>query len=180
MHTLETQGIRADLLAIYLNDHLAGATTGVERARFLAESEQDSALGTAVRLLAGQIAQDRASLLEIMRRLDIPVRRYKVVAGHLAEKAGRLKSNGRLVRRSPLTPLVELELLRTGVTGKAGVWEALRRLAPEDGRLDAGELDGLLERAHDQLRTLERLHTEQTGKAFGATADRPDRQEESG
>ncbi|CAM5603842.1 hypothetical protein [Streptomyces aurantiogriseus] len=177
MHTLETQGTRPDLLGIYLNDHLAGATAGVERARYLAESEQDSALAAAVRPLAGEIAQDRASLLEIMRRLDVPVRRYKVVVGHLAEKAGRLKSNGRLIRRSPLTPLVELELLRTGVTGKAAVWEVLRRLAAQDRRLDTGELDGLLDRAHDQLRTLERLHTQQSRQTFAATADRPHRQE---
>lgn len=170
MHTLETH-VRADLLGIYLNDHLAGATAGVERARYLAEAERDTALAAALGPLADEIAQDRASLLEIMRRLDVPVRRYKVVAGHLAEKAGRLKSNGRLVRRSPLTPLVELELLRTGVMGKAALWETLRHLAAEDGRLDFGEFDGLLERAHEQLRTLERLHMQQTGQTFAPTAD---------
>ncbi|WP_051866278.1 hypothetical protein [Streptomyces griseus] len=179
MRTLETrdrqhtQGTRADLLGIYLNDHLAGATAGVDRSRYLAEAEQDTAFGAALGPLADEIAEDRATLLEIMRRLDVPVRRYKVVASHLAEKAGRLKANGRLLQRSPLTSLVELELLRTGVTGKTAVWEALRRLADEDERLDAGQLDTLLERAHRQLATLERLHAQQTTRTFDRTTDEP-------
>ncbi|HEY5356166.1 MAG TPA: hypothetical protein VIJ82_00465 [Streptosporangiaceae bacterium] len=54
-----------------------------------------------------------------MHLLGIPVRTYKVYAGWLAEKAGRLKFNGRLRARSPLSNLVELELLRLGVEGKA-------------------------------------------------------------
>ncbi|MFJ1971126.1 hypothetical protein ACIO93_20850 [Streptomyces sp. NPDC087903] len=168
----DTQDTRTDLLGIYLNDHLAGATAGVERVRYVAEAEPDPALAAVVGRLAEEISEDRASLLEIMRRLDIPVRRYKVVAGSLAEKAGRLKTNGRLVRRSPLTPLVELEVLRTGVTGKAGCWETLRRLSDHEERLDAGQLDRLLERAHDQLGRLEELHRYQTTKTFGPTAGR--------
>ncbi|MET7453504.1 hypothetical protein ABZT03_16750 [Streptomyces sp. NPDC005574] len=161
---------RTELLGIYLNDHLAGATAGVERVRYLADAEQDAALAAVVGRLAEEIAEDRASLLEIMRRLDVPVRRYKVVAGTLAEKAGRLKTNGRLVRRSPLTPLVELEVLRTGVSGKAACWETLRHLTDHEERLDAGRLDALLERAHDQLRRLEELHRYQITKTFGPTA----------
>lgn len=166
-----TQDTRADLLGIYLNDHLAGSTVGVDRARALAEAEQDTALGADMGPLADEIAEDRSSLLEIMRRLDVPVRRYKVVAGHLAEKAGRLKPNGRLLQRSPLTSLVELEVLRAGVTGKAALWETLRRLTDEEERLDADRLDTLLERAHGQLSTLERLHAQQTAQAFQQSAD---------
>ncbi|MFF3336283.1 hypothetical protein ACFYWX_43410 [Streptomyces sp. NPDC002888] len=183
MRTLETrdrhhtQDTRADLLGIYLNDHLAGSTAGVDRARSLAEAEQDTALGADMGPLSDEIAEDRATLLEIMRRLDVPVRRYKVVASHLAERAGRLKTNGRLLHRSPLTSLIELELLRAGVTGKTALWEALRRLTDEEERLDAGQLDTLLERAHGQLRTLERLHAQQTAQTFQQTPDgshRPD------
>ncbi|KOG42814.1 hypothetical protein AQJ84_11930 [Streptomyces resistomycificus] len=158
------------MLGIYLNDHLAGATAGVERARYLAEAEQDPVISAAVRPLAVEITQDRASLLEIMRQLDVPVHRYKLAAGRLAEKAGRLKTNGRLVRRSPLTSLVELEALRLGVSAKAAGWETLRRLADEDERLDAARLDALLGRARTQLRTLEDLHETQTAETFRTAA----------
>ncbi|MFE9765558.1 hypothetical protein ACFYPC_13665 [Streptomyces sp. NPDC005808] len=160
-----------DLLGIYLNDHLAGATLGVDRVRSLAEAEaeRDPALADAVRPIAEEIAQDRADLLRIMRGLDVPVRRYKIVAGRLAERAGRLKANGRLVQRSPLTPMLELELLRLGVEGKAAGWRTLRRLADRDERLDPAHLDGLLDRAQRQLDTLEQLRMRQVTETFQQT-----------
>lgn len=116
------------LLGIYLNDHLAGATAGTARVRYLLRSCGDPALADALAPIADEIAEDRASLLHVMRRLDVPVRRYKVYAGRAAEQMGRLKSNGSLVRRSPLSTLWELEALRLGVDGKTAVWQALRAL----------------------------------------------------
>ncbi|WP_409467307.1 hypothetical protein [Streptomyces sp. HC307] len=154
------------LLGIYLNDHLAGATAGVERARSLARAFRGSVSATALRPIAQEIAEDRASLLLIMRTLGIPVRRYKVCLGWASEKTGRLKSNGRLVRRSPLSSLVELELLRIGVVGKAAGWQTLRQLAESDGRLDARLLDELLERAMRQQTTLEELRRRQVEETF--------------
>jgi hypothetical protein len=167
-----------DLLGIYLNDHLTGATLGVDRAQALAraEAERDPALADAVQPIADEIAEDRANLLQIMRSLDVPVRRYKIVGGHLAERAGRLKANGRLVRRSPLTPMLELELLRVGVEGKAAGWRTLRRLADTDSRLDTKQLDDLLDRAERQLETLERLRLRQIEETFRQTEDQPARQ----
>ncbi|MDH6622224.1 hypothetical protein M2271_000011 [Streptomyces sp. LBL] len=163
-----------DLLGIYLNDHLAGAMLGVDRARLLAEAEaeRDPALADAVRPVADEIAEDRASLLTIMRSLEVPVRRYKIVAGRLAERMGRLKANGRIVGRSPLSPMLELELLRLGVEGKAAGWRTLRRLADADPRLDSGHLDTLLERARRQLETLEQLRLDQITETFQQSADR--------
>jgi len=164
-----------ELLGIYLNDHLAGAALGVDRVRKLtrAESERDPALADALRPIADEIAEDRAGLLDIMRGLDVPVRRHKIAAGHLAERAGRLKANGRIVRRSPLAPMLELELLRLGVEGKVAGWRTLRRLADADHRLDPGRLDNLLERAQRQRDTLERLRQRQITQTF-QRADTPD------
>ncbi|MPY57576.1 hypothetical protein FNH08_10505 [Streptomyces spongiae] len=153
-------------MGIYLNDHLAGATAGVERARHLAKASRGTALSPAVDLLATEIAQDREILKELMRRLDVPVRRYKICAGWLLERAGRLKSNGRVVRRSPLSTTVELEALRMGVTGKLAVWQTLRRLSDTEDRLDPRLCDDLLERAERQLQTLEELHLQQTTVTF--------------
>jgi hypothetical protein len=45
------------------------------------------------------------------------------------------------MRRSPLSDLIELEAMRTGVEGKAALWRALRALADSDSRLDCDELD---------------------------------------
>lgn len=157
------------LLGIYLNDHLAGATAGVERARHMARSYGDTALSAGMEAIHTEIAEDRATLIDIMERLDIPVRHYKVYAGRVAERVGRLKSNGRLVRRSPLSPLLELEALRLGVEGKAAVWQTLRELADREDRLDPDLLDTLLDRARRQQATLEELRRREIGTALQTT-----------
>jgi hypothetical protein len=165
-YILSGQGGGASYLGIYLNDHLAGATAGTERARHLARSDGSSTLAEALGPIADEIAEDRASLIRIMRRLGVPVRHYKVYAGRAAERVGRLKSNGHLVRRSPLSTLWELEALGLGVEGKAAAWETLRMLADTDGRLDPRLLDDLLARARRQQSTLEELRRKQAETAF--------------
>jgi hypothetical protein len=157
---------RHALLGVYLNDHLAGATAGLELARRTARAHRSSPGGEALRRLAAEIAEDRGALLDIMRTLHVPVRRYKVAGGWAAEKISRLKANRRLVRRSPLSALIELETLRIGVDGKSAGWRALRVLATRPGRLDAGRLDRLVERADQQAATIEELRLRAAIESF--------------
>jgi hypothetical protein len=147
----------ADLLGIYLNDHLAGATAGTELARRMARSHRGREDSGPLNRLAAEIAQDRKALADIMATLGVTVRAYKVGAAWIGEKAGRLKFNGRLLARSPLSDLEELELLRLGVEGKAAGWRTLRARADADARLDAGRLDALISRASSQVTELEEL-----------------------
>jgi hypothetical protein len=148
------------MLGIYLNDHLAGATAGTELAHRTARSYRDGKNGGTLRRLAAEIAQDRAALLDIMTALGIRVRRYKVGAAWIGEKAGRLKFNGRLLARSPLSNLEELEMLRLGVEGKAAGWRTLRTLADIDTRLHPARLDELISRARRQADLLEDLRVD--------------------
>lgn len=144
-------------LAIYLNDHLAGATGGLELFRRVARAHRDTTFGPDLEQLTAEIAEDRASLLSIMQNLDVAPRRYKVWAGWLAEKAGRLKPNGRVVARSPLSSLIELEGLVIGVQAKTAGWRALRVLADADHRADPPVLDRLISRADRQAQVLDRM-----------------------
>ncbi len=156
MTTARRQG--HDLLGIYLNDHLAGATGGAGLARRMAAAaDPGSESARVLSTLVAEITQDRVALIKIMGTLGIPVRGYKVFAGWAGEKAGRAKLNGHLLTRSPLSELEETELLRLGVEGKAAGWRSLRSLAARDGRLDADQLDDLIERAKRQSDTLETL-----------------------
>ena len=152
-----TQRARPGLLGIYLNDHLAGATGGVELARRAASAAVGTEAAGPLRRFAAEITEDRDALLEIMSTLGVPVRSYKVYAAWIGEKAGRLKLNGRLLSRSPLSTLEELELMRLGVEGKAAGWRTLRALAEHDSRLDAAGIDHLLSRARLQSGLLEEL-----------------------
>jgi hypothetical protein len=143
------------LLAIYLNDHLAGATVGRELARRAAGSNRaDPVYGSFLKTLSEEIDEDRRSLLAIMSRLDVRVDRLKVLAGWGGEKVGRLKLNGRLRGYSPLSRLVELEGLALGVQGKLMLWRTLDRLNV-DVSATAPDLTELQRRARDQLERIE-------------------------
>jgi hypothetical protein len=158
------------LLGVYLNDHLAGATAGTQLARRTAAAQRDPAKRRTLRALADEIDQDRQALIGIMAALGVPVRSYKAWAGWLAEKAGRLKFNGSLLARSPLSDLLELEIMRLGVEGKAEGWQTLRTLADDRNELDAAQLDRLLARARDQSERLEQLRIDAVTQAFRSGA----------
>ncbi|HMH94071.1 MAG TPA: hypothetical protein VK586_23700 [Streptosporangiaceae bacterium] len=161
------------LLGIYLNDHLAGATAGTGLAHRMAASGHQRATGGdgALRQLAAEISRDRETLLEFMAALGVPVRAYKLWAAWAGEKAGRLKPNGRLASRSPLSSLEELETLRLGVEGKAAGWRTLRVLAGRDTRLDPARLDDLIARARRQADQIEELRVTAADQVI--TADPP-------
>jgi hypothetical protein len=148
-------GPEASLLGVYLNDHLAGATFGAELASRIAKGHRHLDDGEVLERFVQELVEDRASLMEMMAALDVPVRRYKVLLGWVAEKTGRFKPNGRLLERSPLSSLLEFEMMRLGVEGKAAGWRTLQTLAERDDRLDRARLDGLLARAERQTEMLE-------------------------
>ncbi|MFF4832518.1 hypothetical protein [Streptomyces sp. NPDC001315] len=154
---------------MYLNDHLAGATAGTELARRMVAEHRDSAFGSELKALAAEISHDRQHLLRLLDDLDVAVSRYKVYGAWLGEKAARVKPNGRLLRRSGLTMLVELEAMRLGVQGKVLLWRVLLSASADEPRLETDWLEQLLHRAERQLRTLDSLHARATTALLSAT-----------
>jgi hypothetical protein len=154
------------LLGIYLNDHLAGSTAGVELARRARGSNEGSEYGEVLERIAREIEEDRETLKAIMARLEIGADRPKVAFGWMAEKLGRLKPNGQLTGYSPLSRLIELEGLALGITGKISLWEALTEVADEDARLDRTELGDLAQRAERQRAEVWRLRQRAASEAF--------------
>jgi hypothetical protein len=134
-------------LDIYLNDHLAGATAGLELARRTAAENAGTPLGDFLEGLSREIAEDRQTLEAVMARLEVDRSLAKPAGAWLLERVGRLKPNGQLRGYSPLSRLLELEALESGVTGKRCLWEAL----VADGRLEEFDLPALIARADGQL-----------------------------
>ena len=153
-------------LSIYLNDHLAGAIAGSELARRAASSNERSELGPFLAELAEEIDQDRESLERLMKLLEIRRNLAKDAAAWLSEKVGRLKLNGQIIGYSPLSKLVELEGLSLGVNGKLSLWKTLKELSREDERIDAAEVNLLIERALSQAISLEEERTKIIGQVF--------------
>jgi hypothetical protein len=136
------------MLGTYLNDHLAGATVGLELSRRAAGNNQGTPLGAFLINLAGEIEEDRDTLLKVMERLDVGKDKLKVAAGWAGEKIGRLKPNNALFSYSPLSRLVELEGLALGVEGKGGMWQVLGQL--DEPLLSEFDFQALLDRARSQ------------------------------
>jgi hypothetical protein len=156
------------LLGIYLNDHLAGATIGLELARRARGSNKGNEYGEVLDRIAREIEEDRQTLQGLMETLEIRRDHPKVAFGWVAEKFGRLKPNGQLTGYSPLSRLVELEALSLGIAGKASLWEALSEVAAEDSRLDAEELRRLTQRAERQRAEVWRLRQQAAREALAA------------
>lgn len=158
---------QTQLLAIYLNDHLTGATAGVELARRVRRSFRNNPDEPTMVRIAAEIDEDRATLVRLMRGLGLDVSRIKPLLGWFAEKLGRAKLNGRLLSRSPLSSLVELEAMRLGVEGKAAAWRTLHTICDHEPALDPNELQQLIDKAERQIEELESLRKSAATSVFG-------------
>ena len=155
-----------DGLHIYLRDHLAGATFGLELVRRCRRNNDGTELAEPLAKLTEEIAADRRTLQAIMRDLGADESRTKVAAGWTLEKVRRLKPNGRLFEYTPLARVLELESLAIGIAGKRAMWRALEDIASWEERLARHDLPTLVERADDQLSTVEGLRLGAARTAF--------------
>jgi hypothetical protein len=154
----------SDYLAVYLNDHYAGSVGAIELVKRARKEHAGTPLGQFLAELGPQIEADREALRQIMAAAGAKPHVYKYGAAWLLEKLGRFKPNGELLRRSPLSPLVELEALATGIAGKEQLWRALQA-AP--GAPTAGHsLDELIARAQAQRAGVEEHHRAAAGQAL--------------
>ena len=147
-------------LSIYMRDHHAASAGGVALAR--------RALG-ANHPIARQIARDRETLEEVMRQLSVPPSAMKVGLVRMAERLGRLKPNGRLFKRSPLSRIVELEVLVVGIRGKEALWTAL---LAADLNLQRIDLDALVEWARTQAREVDEQRLSAVADTFSRSPTR--------
>jgi len=141
----------SSLLAIYLQDHHAAAMAGARLAGRAASKIADGK--TELATIAAEIEEDLHSLERVMEQLGVGRQRVKDGTAVVGERIARLKPNGRLSGRSPLSDLLELETLVVGITGKEALWRSLQSVpaVPTD------EVERLIGRAVDQRRRVEAL-----------------------
>jgi hypothetical protein len=154
-------------LAIYLRNHDAAADAGVDLFRRAAASQRDRPYGPELAALRDEVEQDRKVYRRLLQAVRTPHDLVQSGALRLAERVGRLKPNGHLLRRAPLSDLIEVEAMLDAVRAKAAGWQALGTVAdpPWAGEVDVADL---LARALDQAARLERLHTTVATRVFTA------------
>ncbi|MCW2618620.1 MAG: uncharacterized protein JWR28_1769 [Modestobacter sp.] len=155
------------LLAIYCNDHIASAAGGIELVGRMVGAHKGTPYEARLRQLLDELKQEKTDLIATTRALGLPVRQYKQVAVWFAEKASRVKLNGHLLSRSPLSSLVEFEFLASAVRGKRSGFETLRIAAEGDPRIDKVLFDALIEQANRQYRWLTDVRREVAAELFG-------------
>ena len=156
-----------DLLGIYCNDHLAAATGGIELVSRMIGVHKGTAYEPRLEQLLDELREERAGLRSSMAALGVPVRQYKQVGSWLGEKLSRLKLNGHLLSRSPLSDLVEFEFIATAVLAKRAGFETLRALGETDDRIDAELFHRLIEQADKQHHWLADVRREVAAGVFG-------------
>ena len=153
------------LLGIYLADHHAGATAGLELARRAAQNNRGTETGTVLGGVAEEIAEDRRTLEGLMHTLGLHPSPVKVTLARTAELIGRLKLNGRVFAYSPLSRLAELESISIGIIGKLKLWQALAAAGPFPDA-DGFDFDRLMARAEAQHAAIEGCRRQAAEAAF--------------
>ena len=157
-----------DDLETYLQSHWAAAAGGVDLAARIARSHRGAAVGPVLAAVAEEIAEDQAALRQLMESLGLRPGRVGPLVARAGERVGRLKPNGRVVRRSPVSDVLELEALRGAVMAKRGGWDALVIVARSKLRLQPERIEELRARADGQLESITSAHAAVVADRFGS------------
>lgn len=142
------------LLGIYVDDHVALLVGGGELVRRSLRGAADPALRAFLETLLPELRDDQEAATRVACSVGRTPSRLKQRLVRLAEKGGRLKLNGALTSRSPLSNLVELEGIAAILGLSRARWRALEHAGPEAVRADAGRRAS---RADERLAGLEEL-----------------------
>jgi hypothetical protein len=156
-----------DPLSVYLRDHFAGSAAGIALVQRCRRANRDTGLDEVLADIETEIVEDRRALEAIMAQLGVMPSAFKAAVGRLGEVIGRAKSNGRVLRRSPSSTVVELEGLAAGIVTKRNLWSSLRAATLTHAELDVADLDRLVARATAQLERVEAEHDRAAEHAFG-------------
>jgi hypothetical protein len=167
---MQTNGRDAGGLAVYLNDHLAGAAAAIQLATRGRARGADGALGRHLEQLLGEIEEDRTTLRGVMARVGVSPNPVKLTGARGIELLTSLMQRvpGIGAGTGPAARLEELEMLGIGIEGERLLWQALGALARSDDRLAGIDFAGLERRARAQRDGLRRFRLELVAEAFAA------------
>jgi Domain of unknown function (DUF1990) len=150
--TMSAETLDGRLLAIYARDHHALLVALRELAQRMSTANRPAEQHAFAHEVQQAAKSDVVCLEEFLRRLESAPSRARHATVWTAEKLGRLKLNGRILRPSPLSAVTEIEGCRLLLESTRALWTAIARLAI--GPADAAER---AHRANQLLATAEQL-----------------------
>jgi hypothetical protein len=139
-----------DDLATYLNDHLGGSKTALDLLEHLATAAHDVDDRTFFKGLHVDIAADRMTLEEVIRRVGDESRSLRDLGGWMMEKAFLAKLAVDDPGGNALKEYQSLELLLLGIHGKRVLWQVLGTIAPDLPELRQMDFAQFEQRAAEQ------------------------------
>lgn len=160
------QAADLSLLGVYLNDHLAGSVAGSQRFQRLAETLRRTPVGADIARIAEEVTAEREELRSIIEQLSLRDQNLpKQALAWLGERLARVKAGSGQVAASTTRALLEVELLRSALVGKLGVWQTLEEIGGGLG-LDAARMRELRAQTERQQATMDEVHAYVRGRAL--------------
>jgi hypothetical protein len=153
-------------LGIYLNDHRALSSAGLALARRCHRENKGTPFGAVLELLMPELDEDAATLERVAQVLRVSADPFKITAAMTGEMLGRFKLNGQLFGYSPLSRVLEIEVLIAGIEAKRLLWNAVT--AAHRPELASFDFLALAQRAAAQRDHLEPQHRLAAQLAFSA------------
>lgn len=148
-----------DYLEVYLDDHRAGATAGLRLAHRIVNSNRSIPFAADLAATLTGIEGHLELLEEVRTALGVAEGgRLKMGMALALETVSRFKPNRHVITYSPLSRVLELEALMSGVQGKTRLWKTLASLAPTVPALAGFDFDKLERESQAQLATLGEVH----------------------
>ncbi len=156
----------SDALAVYLHDHLAGASLAVDLLESMRKEHAGEPLGQFAERLKVEVEADRDVLQALAERVGAGTNAFKNLAAWMSEKVSRVKLGGQ--NEGSLKTFEALEFLMLGIHGKWALWRALAAAAATDTRLQGTDFLHLVARAGLQEVQVEHWRLEAARAAFPA------------
>ena len=154
-----------DHLQSYLNDHLAGAATGLELIEFLISTHAEKPQALFFEDLHREVETDRKTLQDLIGHLGFEPSTTRQAAAWTLEKLARIKFLLAGPGKGNLGELEALEALAMGIEGKRALWAALT-VVTKTPPLQMLDLERLQQRAGEQRARLEVLRLEAARATF--------------
>jgi hypothetical protein len=155
-------------LEVYLTDHLAGATAGVNLARMASQEHRSDEHGPFFGEIASEIKADHETLEKLIDELGIERSATKTAAAEIGSKMMAPKFTGG--DDDELNAFITLETLSMGVEGKVCMWKALKTVGDAYPTLGEYDLDELIARGESQRERIEATRLEIAPQALAHTA----------
>ncbi|HSD48691.1 MAG TPA: hypothetical protein VLE71_02560 [Actinomycetota bacterium] len=152
----------------YLNDHLAGSAAAIQLVQRCWARQPESELGRVLRVLLGEIEEDRRVLEHVIGALGGSANPLKRAGALGVELLSSLRMALPILGAgaAEAARLEEIEVLSLGIEGKRLLWAALGTLATSDARLQRFDFAALQRRAKAQRDRLERYRLELAAAAM--------------